>query len=448
MHDTNGNLGQIDRLGDLIRSTIRAIQGYANNPENRSKVVLIGLFFGFLIIYTPFRGVSDLTQSLLPPTRRLVFLGENIFSESSFNSYSPFFYCVMAGFAQFTNWFAALLWCLVNICLYFGINALIMAIIARAQPERKTFSYFIAPLLTSVIFADNLYLGQTNIFPFFFTCCALFAYQRKRDFSSGLLLSVAVAYKVTPALFAFHYVLRGRFRALTGLIVGLIVCLLLIPSLYFGPVKSLHYAKKWGFLTVMPFVKGDTVATRTITWDYMNQSLEGALQRHLTPYGRKLHGGLHNVIDPAFLNTEQVAKLANALRVLLLLVIAWVIVKCRKAQERSFPFEVSLIFMGILYISPVTWISHYMIILFPYAVAVNEIVRRPRGETGRRLLTIGLWTAMLISAFNLTPKLQSYSFLFIGNAVFFVCFLVYIVFFWVRESTAPSATGPGESADS
>lgn len=250
-----------------------------------------------------------------------------------------------------------------------------------------------------------------------------FAYQRKRDFSSGLLLSVAVAYKVTPILFAFHYVLRRRIRALTGLVVGLVVCL----------------------LVVMPFVKGESIKTQTVNWDYMNQSLEGAIHRHLTPYGKIAYGGLHKVIDPAFLNAKQAAKLAVAIKAWLLLMIAWVMFKYRNAQERSFPFEMSLIFMSILYISPATWISYYIVILFPYAVAVNEIIRRPRGETGRRLLTVGLWAAMLISAFSLTPRLQSYSFLFIGNALFLICFLAYTLFFLPRETPAPSATGPEES---
>ena len=446
MNGTKGNLAQIDRLRDLFNFSIRTIQSYVRNPENRLWVVSIALFFVSIVIYTPTRSTSDLIGALLPPTRNLLYLGENIFSEASFNSYSPFFYCVMAFFAQFADWFSAMLWCTVNICLYLGINAVIMAIIARSQPERKTFSYFIAPLLTLVLLADNLYLGQTNIFPFLFTCCSLFAYQRKKDFLSGLLLSVAVAYKVTPILFAFHYVLRGRIRALAGMVVGLIVCLLVVPSFYFGPAKSVQYVTQWGSLVVMPFVKGESIKTKTVNWDYMNQSLEGAIHRHLTPYGKIVFGGMHKVVDPAFLNMKQAAKLAVAIKALLLLVIAWVMYKYRNAKERSFPFEISLIFMAIFYISPVTWISYYIFILFPYAVAVNEIIRRPRGEAGRRLLTVGLWAAMLISAFSLTPTLQSYSFLFIGNAIFFICFLVYTLFFLPIETPVPSATALEESS--
>jgi hypothetical protein len=446
MNGPKADLAQIDRLRDLFNFAIRTIQSYVKNPENRLKVASIALFFVSIVIYTPTRSTSDLVGPLLTATRELVYLGENVFSEESFNSYSPFFYCVMAFVAQFTDWFSAMLWCVINICLYLGINAVIMAIIARSQPERKTFSYFIAPLLTLVILADNLYLGQTNIFPLLFTCCALFAYQRKKDFSSGLLLSVAVAYKVTPILFAFHYVLRGRFRALTGMVVGLILCLLVVPSFYFGPAKSVQYVTQWGSLVIMPFVTGEDIKTKTVNWGYMNQSLEGALHRHLTPYGKVAYGGLHKVIDPAFLDAKQVAKLAVAIKALLLLVIAWVMFKYRNAKERSFPFEMSLIFMSILYISPVTWISYYIVILFPYAVAVNEIIRRPRGETGRRLLMVGLWAAMLISAFSLTPRLQSYSFLFFGNALFFICFLVYTLFFLPKETPTPSATGLEESS--
>jgi hypothetical protein len=241
-------------------------------------------------------------------------------------------------------------------------------------------------------------------------------------------------------------VLRGRIRALAGLVVGLVVCLLVVPSFYFGPAKSVQYVTQWGSLVIMPFVTGESIKTQTVNWDYMNQSLEGAIHRHLTPYGKIVFGGMHKVIDPAFLNPEQAAKLAVAIKALLLLVIGRVMFKYRNARERSFPFEISLIFMAILYISPVTWISYYIVILFPYAVAVNEIIRRPRGEAGRRLLTVGLWAAMLISAFSLTPTLQSYSFLFIGNALFFICFLVYTLFFLPKETPAPPATDLEESS--
>ncbi len=114
MNGPKGNLAQIDRLRDLFNFAFRSIQSYVNNPENRLKVASIALFFVSIVIYTPTRSTSDLVGPLLSATRELVYLGENVFSEASFNSYSPFFYCVMAFVAQFTDWFSAMLWCVIQ----------------------------------------------------------------------------------------------------------------------------------------------------------------------------------------------------------------------------------------------------------------------------------------------------------------------------------------------
>jgi hypothetical protein len=395
-----------------------------------------------MLIYSIMRSTvletSDLRHNYLNPTRGVLYLGKDIYKDYAFNSFSPFFYCVMGFFAQFTNGFAAFLWYLCNASMYLGINALIIAIIKRTQFNKKKYSVFIAPLLTIVILADNLYLGQSNIFTFFFVCLALYCYLTKRDLHSGFFLSIAIAFKITPALFLFHFLLKRRWKAIFGTAIGLTVCLLIIPSFYFGVKKNVYYAKTWTKTIISPFVTGKNIRSTNVTWYHTNQSLEASLNRHLTSYGRREYGGLHEIIDPAFMTEQQVHKLAIGIKLLILGLIAFVTLKYRKSLYRPFPFEMSLIFMGMFYLSPVAWISHYMVILFPYAVAVNELIEHEKGDIGRKVLAVSLWTAMIFSCFSLTPYLQSFSFLFIGNVFFFIGFSVFSLFF-LRSKTASSA---------
>ena len=130
-------------------------------------------------------------------------------------------------------------------------------------------------------------------------------------------------------------------------------------------------------MTVKPFVSGGRVLSANVNWYHTNQSLEAFLNRHFTRYGRETYGGLHALIDPAVLLEQGARRAALVIKLLLLATVAWVALRSRRSATRSFPFEVSLTLMAALFISPVSWYSHYVAMLVPYEVVFQELDTRP-----------------------------------------------------------------------
>jgi uncharacterized membrane protein len=60
---------------------------------------------------------------------------------------------------------------------------------------------------------SDLIHGNVNLFILFLVIAALFAYHRGRPFVSGLVVALAIACKVTPALFIPYFLWKRQWKA-------------------------------------------------------------------------------------------------------------------------------------------------------------------------------------------------------------------------------------------
>src|SRR5262249_27468918 len=134
------------------------------------------------------------------------------------------------------------------------------------------------------IMSDLLH-GNVNLFILFLVLAFLYAFHRGRDFLSGNILGLAIACKVTPALFLPYFLWKRAWTDTLGCAVGLVLFLLVVPGLRLG-VKSdlglgmktnLERLQSWAKVMVVPYVVTDQVTT-----DHPNQSLPGLANRLLT----------------------------------------------------------------------------------------------------------------------------------------------------------------------
>ena len=101
----------------------------------------------------------------------------------------------------------------------------------------------------------------------------------RRDVLSGLLLALAIACKVTPALFLPYLVWKRSWRALVGSTVGLALFLWpgFVPALVVGWSNNQTHLKSWYDDMVYPFV-----VEGKVTSEMSNQSLPGVVYRLTT----------------------------------------------------------------------------------------------------------------------------------------------------------------------
>ena len=179
-------------------------------------------------------------------------------------------------------------------------------------------------------------------------------------------------------------------------ILGIFICMLFIPMLVFGPKKTIESFNKWNAMVMVPLVKGTDIQTTNVDPYHTNQSLDAFFERHFTEYGERKYGGLHRYIDPNIFTKSQALMISRIIKILLVILMTYLALRFRGLQSRTFPFEVSIIFTLMLFISPISWVSYYTFVLLGYMVAVNEIKELPKNHPGRKLLLVSLIIAPII----------------------------------------------------
>ena len=222
--------------------------------------------------------------------------------------------------------------------------------------------------------------GNINLFICFLVIASLFAFRHKRDFLSGLLLSLAIVCKVTPALFVPYFLWKRAWTTLAGCAVGMVLFLWIVPGMLIGFDYNQFLLGQWTKQMVVPYVVEGKVTT-----EHQNQSLPGMMHRLLTKepsftvwtedgYKPVAH---HNFVD---LNREWLRWILKGFLLLFVAVVAW---SCRTSikpdsgshirSENRLAIEYSLILLGMLLFSERTWKHHCVTLILPMAVIVYHL---------------------------------------------------------------------------
>ena len=420
----------------LLKSTHQSIFQYLADPKNRLATIGIFLFMVINIVQAVIRAAvydfADL-NFFLDPAIGTRFFGQDPFIDWPDNSYPPFFYGVMSLITPFDRWFSSLLWALLNVAFYIWIIAIVNAMIKETQPERTKWSYFIAPLLTMILFAINIHLGQSNILMMLAIIMAAYYLLKGKNLLTGVWLGFAMAYKVTPIFFVFYLVLKRKFKAAFFSLIFFGLFTVVAPMLFYSPARTISFVDSWSKMILEPFVKGEKVKSTNVNYYHSNQSLDAFLNRHFTPYGQEHYDGFHDLINPDFFTEAQVSTIGKVIKLFIVALLGFLAIKSRTVNNRVYPFEISLFLMAILFISPVSWVNHYILILPAYIVSVNEILTLDKRNKGRKLLLWSMIIGTAIMHIGWGNYLQSLSPFFIGQIIFFIGLYIYSLRFALSE---------------
>ena len=183
------------------------------------------------------------------------------------------------------------------------------------------------------------------------------------------MIALAIACKITPALFIPYFVWKRSWLALAGVAVGLGLFFFVIPGAVLGWSDNWELLQSWFKQMVWPYIAGGGV-----TSEHPNQSLPGLVARLFgaNPSFNTFEGdkyvptAYHTIVDLGA-GTKWIVKGAMALFVLL------VVLLCRtpttKPRMRAgLGAEYALIILGMLLFSERTWKHHAVTLLLPFAV--------------------------------------------------------------------------------
>ncbi|NBO92229.1 MAG: DUF2029 domain-containing protein [Planctomycetia bacterium] len=271
------------------------------------------------------------------------------------------------------TWFA--LKVLMAVLSFYGVCRLVEGSAESFVPWAR----LLAALLCLKPVLDDLTHGNVNLFILALVVGCMVAYRARQDGAAGLLLALAIACKVTPALLVPYFAYKRAWRVLLGTVAGMLLFFYpgFVPAARLGMDHNLKQLKSWYSVMVHPFV-----IEGKVTAEHINQSLPGLAHRLLThsPSFVIFNG---EVETPArydnfvSLSPETIRLLT---KVVLLVFGLIVVVTCRSESRDGWRIgaEYSLIMLGMLLFSERTWKHHAVTMLVPFIVLAYRLPHQPR----------------------------------------------------------------------
>ena len=252
--------------------------------------------------------------------------------------------------------------------------------------------------------------GNVNLMVGFLVFAGLECFRRRLDVAAGLVIGLAVACKVTPAILLPYFVWKRAWRAAVATGVGVLLWTFVVPGAVLGFERNVTFLHGWFDGMVRPFLLDGKV-----TPEHANQSIPGLVNRLLTnqpsdfawdeadqPFGTEYH----NVADLSPAEAKWVVRgfqAAFALAVVLL---------CRAPVHRPtdarqgvrLAAELSLMVLGMLLFSERTWKHHAVTLMLPFAVMLAFLTTGGASE-GRKRFVGGV--LMVVGGLAFVPSFLS-----------------------------------------
>jgi hypothetical protein len=270
------------------------------------------------------------------------------------------------------GWVGALLWYYLKVGMALASLYWVFRLVQGAGLAFPPWAKALTVLLSLRPIIGDLSHGNVNLFILFLVIAGLYAFHKGRQAGGGLLLALAIACKVTPALFVPYLVWKRAWRALAGCAVGLFLFLWVVPSCFLGWDNNREQLTSWTRHMILPYLVGGEV-----TSSHENQSLPGVAVRLLTrspsfvdyepeePHAQRPLR-YDNVLDLPAAAPRWLVKGAE------LLFVGLVVWRCRQALAARAGWrlaaEFSIVVLGMLLFSERTWKHHCVTLMLPFAV--------------------------------------------------------------------------------
>jgi hypothetical protein len=239
--------------------------------------------------------------------------------------------------------------------------------------------------------------GNVNLVILFLIVATLYAWRRGYDVLAGLLLALAISYKVTPALFVPYFLFKREWRVAVTTMLGVGLFLLVVPSLALGIEFNAECLAMWWHRILSPYVGKGEVSPQEV-----NQSMAGVLTRLLVEVPpAQAHGYSGTLFDLNLLSwpRETVTTLIKILSVGFVGLLAYF--SRTKATRRDDPRlfgEWSLVVLTMLFVSERSWKHHFVTLLLPYTFLAYHLWLVPATRRTRWLLASSLVLSAVVMA--------------------------------------------------
>ena len=284
--------------------------------------------------------------------------------------YPPTFAILIQPFLLLSPYAASLLWFFVNVGLLLaGVGILL------SQSNLRDYRMRVALLLLPVLFTPvlmTLYLGQVNILIFTLIVLVWLTFVQGRQFTSGVMLALAVWIKIWPIILIAYFVWKREWKVVISSLIGL----LLIGALTFalaGEGQMMSF-----FADKLPEISRGTEPGI----DHLNQSIPGIFAKMFAPRSDYVHP----LIDSPIL-AQHGGRVAT-----LLLISATILLSSRPIllkDREQFSIEFMLVVIAAMLITGRLFESN-LTLLLPAYFFIAEKFDRERSTTWARIALLAV----------------------------------------------------------
>jgi len=311
----------------------------------------------------------------------------------------PLSLLVLAPFTTLSRPAAQFVWVCVKLPLACAVFALALAIVRRcgARLDRSATVLVLAGWWLPVIL--DMQEGQTNFVALLPLMAGLYLAQDERprpEVFAGLLIGLAIAVKVTPAIFAAYFLWKRRWRVAAWAAAGAAIWTVAVPAAIFGWDQNLRWLGEWSRIMLVPYVTHGTVVY-AISQSFGSFALR--LFSDVPVFESSRDGVVHGHSMNLF-SFSPVAVFHFVRGVMGMVVVAGLVWTRRRLDTLRSPrylLEIGAVAAFMLWFSERTWVHHYVSFLLTLcaAGAISSDPAQPdrtRRVTRAALLVFGIVT--------------------------------------------------------
>jgi len=246
----------------------------------------------------------------------------------------------------------------------------------------------------SIPIGHSFMRGQVNPIVIMCLCASMAALIRGRSWRAGWWLSWPITIKVFPAFLLLYPLVQRNWRCLGGCAIGLFVGLILIPALYFGPLRTVEYYEEFVRVTLAPGLGVGEDQSRS---DELTHLTSTDSQSFLAVLNNNIYPDRYDRPDDASPALRRVSYVLGAAVLLATLCAGqW----RRRPIGPEAPLYLGALVMVMLFICPVCHL-HYYSFATPMVMGVLAAV------WGNELNPSLGWGLLLLFAFNVAGNILS-----------------------------------------
>jgi alpha-1,2-mannosyltransferase len=227
--------------------------------------------------------------------------------------------------------------------------------------------------------------GGQNLFLFTLAWLGFWLFVKQRPFSGGASLGLAIALKLTAAIFVLYFLAKRQWNMVTATLMWSALFFFVMPLPWLEPFQMIQHVTVWKNNLVRGAQEPDPSRGVLGEEPIANKSLRPALARylmHLPPghLGRHPHPGYVDIGD---LSPKNAGLVIKGILLAGLLGLAWLLRKpLASGDPMTLISEAAIISVAMLLYSPITWGQHCVAALPALYFLIRGVasgVLRPRG---------------------------------------------------------------------